>query len=705
MNLLNVYVFFITAMGFVASTLNFHLSNLTHSVALFLLGVIGILFIIAEVELFHERYYSGASIVIFVTYFLYGISNALIVISVLSLFEAIYYKIEIKKGLFNFGQFALCMIISSKFYELLGGSNVESIDLQKIILMVILSISYQILNIIFLSVIYQIIRRGSYIKLLQEEVYNVFLFSSTTTLLSIYLVFSSINQKDYTVFIHLLFLYIIFLVVRYIFQHYIKLRKSQISLIESLAQMTDEKTHQDQHAARVGWIAKQIGEAIKLPAEQLDQLYYAAMFHDIGKTSINDKIFRKRGPLTLEEQKEYESHVTLGAEWLNKIHGFSAISEVVLHHHEQWNGKGFPNGLVESRIPHLSRIVAVANKLDHLLSENKSNAFKNLNKLAGSALDPELVKITIDLPTILDRYNDSQEMPEWIKMSDYVSDVRQKIYNSELLNHFGVNLIVNYENGRFYSPTNPQVSVPCSAEIKTLAEKSIREGRPIRHNLHDSETGKIYDVYCLPIGSTTNILLFDVTQVIQYESEQEQKMRKIYKDVIYAVTQGKMLLIEKDELDGYLQGHLEVSHVIQVSTDITASRHLISEKVSTRFDDKKRAYQILLCINECLTNVLKHAQKGEMRVYSDEQGYRILIQDNGSGIDLADLPKSTLMQGYSTKLSLGQGFKLMMTYADRLILATNSSGTSIVLEFHTGTMAPLVEKGDLLIDKEGISYA
>jgi HD-GYP domain-containing protein (c-di-GMP phosphodiesterase class II)/anti-sigma regulatory factor (Ser/Thr protein kinase) len=703
MTKLNIYVFIINFVGVTSSIFMFNISDLKSVSDLAVLGLVGILFII-RVELFYERYYQGSSIIVFVTYFLYGLTDALIIIGIISLFESLYYKSGIKKGLFNFSLDALGMILSSFVYQWLGGTIVNELDFNNLINIVVVLGIYHILNLFILSGVFQIIQKGSYIKLIKEMAQNFLLFVGITTLLSLYLVFN--HAKDmFNMTLDLLFLYTILLVVRYIFQHYIKLRKSHISMVESLTQMTDQKTHQDQHAARVGWIAKQIGTAIKLPPEQLDQLYYAAMFHDIGKTSINEKIFQKKGPLTLDEQKDYESHVRLGYEWLNKIEGYHPIADIVLHHHEQWDGGGFPDALSGTHIPYLSRIIAIANKLDHLLRENKSAALKNLKKMAGIQLDPELVAVTVQLTTILERYEDSQEITEWMKMSNYVSDVRQKIYNSELLNHFGVNLIVNYENGGFYNHSNQQAVVPCSSEVTLLAERSIQEGQPVRHNLQDHTTGTIYDVYCLPVGRTANILLFDVTRVIRYEKEQEIKMKKIYKDVIYAVTQAKMLLVEADELDEHLKGTLGVSHEILVPTDISKCRHIIDGLISESITDSKKKYQVLLCINECLTNVLKHAQKGQMKTYTDDGRFRILIQDNGSGIDLADLPKSTLMQGYSTKLSLGQGFKLMMNYSDRLVLCTNSSGTSILLEFETNHSMIASTNGLYLQKEEGMKYA
>jgi putative nucleotidyltransferase with HDIG domain len=696
---LNLYLGTIISVGIAALYVNFNITEINHVAYLLLLLLFGLLFAFYEVELPYGRYYSGTSNIFIISFILFGLTNALIVLIFVSLTEMIYYKYGWKKGLYNLTQDSLCLIVSAYIYQLLGGTIGPPASLFDFLLIAAMVVIYLILNLIFLSVVFYLIKSDSYVEILSGLLKDGLAPTGGTVFLSLFFV-STYNETQPFLFIQsLIFLFLVFMLLRYVFQHYVKVRKSHISMIESLTQMTDQKTNQNQHAARVGWIAKQIGEAIKLPPDQLDQLYYAAMFHDIGKTSINEKVFQKKGPLTLDEQKDYRTHVTLGYEWLTKIDGFQPIAEIVLRHHEKWDGGGFPDGLSGNDIPYLSRIIAIANQLDHLLSEEKSGAFTKLEKMAGTCLDPELVRVTVQISAILERYEDSKEITEWIKMSDYVNDVREKIYNSELLNHFGVNIITNYEAGGFYNHSNQAVTVPCAAEVMQLAERSIREGQPVRHNLEDRETGTIYDVYSLPVGKAANIMLFDVTRVISYEKEQEMKMKKIYKDVIYAVTQSKMLLVEADELNGYFQGSLEATHEIHVPTDITECRHLIDGVISSSITNSKKKYQVLLCVNECLTNVLKHAQQGQMKIYADEGVFRILIQDNGSGIDLADLPKSTLMQGYSTKLSLGQGYKLMLNYSDKLILCTNSSGTSIILEFKTDH-SMITSARDLFLPKE-----
>jgi putative nucleotidyltransferase with HDIG domain len=700
---LNIYLISVILLGLGSTLMVFDYTEL-HSISLIIMFItMGILFALTEVELFYERFYSGTTIITFTTFFVTDLNHTLIVIMIISLFETIYYKYEVKKGLFNYSQDALGIICSCSILNFMGININQSMGITNLFNLVLMILLYYLFNLFFISIVFKLIQSKSYVDLVKELVREIAFSVSATTLLSLYLIFSYEKNQNYSFMVHIVFLYTIFLIVRYVFKHYIDLRKSYISMIEALAQMADQKTNQDQHAVRVGWIAKQIGEELRLPPDQLDLLYYGAMFHDIGKTSLDSKIFDKRGPLTLDEQKEYETHVQLGYEWLSRIEGCQPIAEIVLHHHESWDGKGFPKGLSGKAIPVFSRIIAVANELDHLLTIDKSSALHQLRKLAGVQLDPELVDIALGLTSITEQYNDPQEIGEWKEISNYVSEIRQKIYSSELLSRFGVNQIVNYTGGKFLDQSHSEATVPCSFDVKALAEQAIAEERSIRQNLQDYETGNIYDVYCIPAERSANILIFNVTQVISYEKEQEMKMRKIYKDVIYAVTQAKLLLIEKEEIGGYLKGDCVAQQDIIVPEHISQCRHAIDRFISPMITDSKKKYKILLCINECLTNVLKHATHGKMEVYYEGEILRILVQDNGAGIDLADLPKSTLMQGYSTKLSLGQGFKLMTNYSDRLILSTTSSGTSILLEFKIESDIGSVPNS--LLHEEGMKLA
>src|SRR5205085_11172808 len=142
-----------------------------------------------------------------------------------------------------------------------------------------------------------------------------------------------------------------------------------------------------------------LGHAICLSAHDLIDLYYAAMLHDIGQTRLPDDIVQKNGPLTHEEYVLMQCHPRDGARLLETIPALRRAAVLVAHHHEHWDGSGYPYGLRNTFIPLGSRILAVADRFDALNSEKDGSqgdlrlTMNLMRTLAGSQLDPTLIGV------------------------------------------------------------------------------------------------------------------------------------------------------------------------------------------------------------------------------------------------------------------------------------------------------------------------
>lgn len=123
------------------------------------------------------------------------------------------------------------------------------------------------------------------------------------------------------------------------------------------------------HSMRVAKISEELCWLLKLPENERTVIHIAAHLHDIGKIGINDSVLRKKGPLDKEEWRQMKEHPAIGYNILNKIECFSEIAEIVRHHHERWDGKGYPDGIAGTSIPFGSRIIAVADSIDAMLSK------------------------------------------------------------------------------------------------------------------------------------------------------------------------------------------------------------------------------------------------------------------------------------------------------------------------------------------------
>lgn len=158
---------------------------------------------------------------------------------------------------------------------------------------------------------------------------------------------------------------------------------------------------------------------------------------------------------------------------------------------------------------------------------------------------------------------------------------------------------------------------------------------------------------------------------------------RIYRDVIHAASQGKFLLISKEELSQYKKGDVICEGTIKESSDIPKNRNLAKESFEQRELSKAKMMSWLLVLSEAITNTIKHAEEGKMTLIENEEAneIRFVIEDKGPGFPLEQLPKKVLLAGYSTKKSMGQGFTLMMKMAKQIFLYTSPSGSTIILTF------------------------
>ncbi len=171
-------------------------------------------------------------------------------------------------------------------------------------------------------------------------------------------------------------------------------------------------------------------------------------------------------------------------------------------------------------------------------------------------------------------------------------------------------------------------------------------------------------------------------QSLPVENSNEDAVWHVYRDVIYAVTQKKFLLIRKSEVDYYKQGNIICEASIRERSDIPAARDLARQRLLEIGISPSALMSQLLLISEAITNILKHAKEGKLTIVKTEAKVHVLVEDKGTGIPLKLLPNTVLMAGYSTKKSLGQGFTLMMKMAEQVLLSTiPNEGTTVILVF------------------------
>lgn len=156
------------------------------------------------------------------------------------------------------------------------------------------------------------------------------------------------------------------------------------------------------HSKLVSHMATQIAKAMKLDETQIDLIRQGALLHDIGKLGIPDDILRKPARLTAEEYEVMKHHAALGAELAGKSSGLRPLVPIIRHHHEFFNGNGYPDRLIGSQIPLEARIVALADAIEAMSSErpyrkafDMPGVMREIQQHAGSQFDPALVEVAL----------------------------------------------------------------------------------------------------------------------------------------------------------------------------------------------------------------------------------------------------------------------------------------------------------------------
>ena len=154
------------------------------------------------------------------------------------------------------------------------------------------------------------------------------------------------------------------------------------------------------HIRRINAYSALLGRATGAPASFVDQLQRYAGLHDVGKVGIRDAILKKPGPLTAREFEEMKTHTLIGGEILLSAGLPDTARHIAMHHHERWDGSGYPYGLKGEAIPLAARIVSVVDVFDALVNErcykpafDLQEARRTMEGLAGSHLDPSLVSV------------------------------------------------------------------------------------------------------------------------------------------------------------------------------------------------------------------------------------------------------------------------------------------------------------------------
>jgi len=171
-----------------------------------------------------------------------------------------------------------------------------------------------------------------------------------------------------------------------------------------LSMLREKSVNTQEHSGRIADHCRRIAEELALSDEMINDLLLLAMLHDIGKVGIPERILNKPGPLTPEERALIEMHPEIGYRISQTIPELANTSLYILAHHERWDGTGYPRGLGGEEIPLASRIIAVVDAYDVIVTgrnyrpaRSKEEAITELKQCAGTQFDPKIVETYVKL--------------------------------------------------------------------------------------------------------------------------------------------------------------------------------------------------------------------------------------------------------------------------------------------------------------------
>lgn len=181
------------------------------------------------------------------------------------------------------------------------------------------------------------------------------------------------------------------------------MERTQTIYYQTISSLADALEARDSytrgHSERVTRLALELGRRLHLPEREMELVRQAGLLHDIGKIGVPDDVLNKNGSLDLQERSKIENHPQFGNTILGQLKFLTAASKAILHHHERYDGSGYPSGLMGQEIPVVARVISVADAWDAMTScrpyrdaMTQEAALEEIQRASGSQFDPDVVR-------------------------------------------------------------------------------------------------------------------------------------------------------------------------------------------------------------------------------------------------------------------------------------------------------------------------
>lgn len=301
------------------------------------------------------------------------------------------FNTPLYKTLFNGANIVLSSGLAGLCYEALGGNigHIEFINIIPLLVSIMVSI---VVNAIIMSILMTLLSGDNLLKLLYLNVFWVIKDYLALAPLGIIMALAYINYGV----IGVLLFFGPLLLARYSFKLYTDMRNMYLDTVKALCQAVEAKDPYTQgHSQRVSELAYNLGKRMKLPHKTLENLRFAGMLHDIGKIGVDEHILNKPGRLTDDEYEKIKLHPAIGSKIIQGIDFLKESADIVMSHHEHFDGTGYPEGKKKDEIPFEACILCVADVYDALTSDRpyrkamtQEEAIEIIKRESGTLFNP-----------------------------------------------------------------------------------------------------------------------------------------------------------------------------------------------------------------------------------------------------------------------------------------------------------------------------
>ena len=341
--------------------------------------------------------FSVAFIIDLIVITLYGTPTAVVTGTMVTLFAGLFSKLLGRKdSLFKIvkaaGETALIIGLAGTVYQFISHQT-AAFTAATFIYFLAITISFTIDSIMISRETFSAV----WLSVTRTLCVNFCVLSSLAFLLT-YLIRNTV--LEFKLFSILMF-FVPVMLVSHAFRLSLSIKQSYLNTVRTIVRAIEAKDpYTKGHSEHVAELTVAIAKELRLPEKELQKLQYLALLHDAGKIGVPEEILNKSGPLSVEEFEEVQKHSVLGAEIIQKIKFLSSKSDVVLYHHERYDGGGYPASLEGEQIPLESRIIGVADAYDAMITDrpfrpakSPHEAVEEITRLSGSQFDPKLVDI------------------------------------------------------------------------------------------------------------------------------------------------------------------------------------------------------------------------------------------------------------------------------------------------------------------------